>query len=204
MLPREYLREHAARLAAEMPERFGGIRLEEYPAIERERRECVTQLEEKRRRRNEVSSTRGKPSPEALAEMKQLKEEIQELERRTEEADKILRSIEEVVPNAPQPSVPRGQDETANRVERTWGEPPRFDFQPQAHWDLGPALGLLDFERGAKVAGARFTVLRGAASRLSRALIQFFLDVHTQEHGYLEVLPPFMVNAESMFGTGPR
>jgi seryl-tRNA synthetase len=202
MLPREYLRENAARLAAEMPERFGGVRLDEYATLERERRECVTQLEDKRRRRNELSSTKGRPSPEALTEMKSLKEEIQRLEARTEEAEKILREIEELVPNVPQPSVPAGRDETANRVERTWSEPPPFDFTPQAHWDLGPALGLLDFERGAKVAGARFTVLRGAASRLSRALIQFFLDVHTQEHGYFEVLPPFMVNAESMFGTG--
>jgi seryl-tRNA synthetase len=201
MLPREYLRENAARLAAEMPERFGGAGLEEYAALERERRECVTQLEEKRRRRNALTGG-GKPSPEALAEMKALKEEIQGLERRTEEAEKILRATEEIVPNVPQPSVPRGKDETANRVERTWGEPRRFDFTPQPHWDIGPALGLLDFDRGAKVTGARFTVLRGAASRLSRALIQFFLDVHTQEHGYLEVLPPFLVNASSLFGTG--
>ena len=202
MLPREYLRENAASLAAEMPERFGGAGLEEYVALERERRECVTQLEEKRRRRNALTAGGGKPSPEALAEMKALKEEIQALERRAEEAEKILRATEEVVPNVPQPSVPRGKDETANRVERTWGEPRRFDFAPQAHWDIGPALGLLDFDRGAKVTGARFTVLRGAASRLSRALIQLFLDVHTQEHGYLEVLPPFLVNASSLFGTG--
>jgi len=202
MLPREYLRENAARLAAEMPERFGGAGLEEYAALERERRECVTQLEEKRRRRNALTAGGGKPSPEALAEMKALKEEVQALERRTEEAEKILRATEEIVPNVPQPSVPRGKDETANEVERTWGEPRRFDFAPQAHWDIGPALGLLDFDRGAKVTGARFTVLRGAASRLSRALIQLFLDVHTQEHGYLEVLPPFLVNASSLFGTG--
>jgi seryl-tRNA synthetase len=202
MLPREYLREHAARLAAEMPERFGGIGLDEYAALERERRECVTRLEEKRRRRNELSATKGKPSPEALTEMKALKEEIQELDRRTEEVDKLLRATEEIVPNVPQASVPPGRDETANRVERTWGEPRRFDFTPQPHWDLGPALGLLDFERGAKVAGARFTVLNGAAARMSRALIQLFLDVHTQEHGYREVLPPFLVNASSMFGTG--
>jgi len=202
MLPREYLRENAARLAAEMPERFGGIGLDEYAALERERREAVTRLEEKRRRRNELSATKGRPSPEAIAETRALKEEIQELERRTEEVEKLLRATEEIVPNVPQESVPRGKDETANRVERTWGEPPKFDFTPQAHWDLGPALGILDFERGAKIAGARFTVLNGAAARMSRALIQFFLDVHTQEHGYREVLPPFLVNAESLFSTG--
>ncbi|HEX4438723.1 MAG TPA: serine--tRNA ligase [Thermoanaerobaculia bacterium] len=202
MLPREYLRENAARLAAEMPERFGGIGLDEYAALERERRESITRLEDKRRRRNELSATKGKPSPEVLAESRALKEEIQELERRTEEVEKLLRATEEVVPNVPQASVPRGKDETANRVERTWGEPRKFDFTPQAHWDLGPALGILDFERGAKIAGARFTVLNGAAARMSRALIQYFLDVHTQEHGYREVLPPFLVNAESLFSTG--
>ena len=102
----------------------------------------------------------------------------------------------------PHASVPRGRDETANRVERTWGSPREFGFAPQAHWDLGPALGILDFERGAKLAGARFTVLKGAAARLSRALIQFFLDVHVDEQGYTEVLPPFLANAESLFGTG--
>jgi seryl-tRNA synthetase len=134
--------------------------------------------------------------------MKALKEEIRELELRTEEADGTLAAVEKRVPNVPQDSVPRGPDETANRVERTWGEPRRFDFAPQAHWDLGPALGILDFERAVKIAGARFAVLAGDAARLSRALIQFFLDVHVDEQGYREVLPPFLANADSLFGTG--
>jgi seryl-tRNA synthetase len=202
MLPREFLRENAARLLQEMPERFAGSGLETYPELDAERRAAVTRLEEKRRRRNELSALRGKPAPETLAEMKGLKEEIRALEERVEEADRMLAAVEKQVPNVPQDDVPRGGDETANRVERTWGEPRRFDFEPQAHWDLGPALGLLDFERGAKIAGARFTVLHGAAARMSRALIQLFLDVHTEEHGYREVLPPFLVNADSLFGTG--
>ena len=202
MLPREYLRENAARLVAEMPERFGGAGLESYPELERQRREAVTRLEEKRRRRNELASGRGKPSPEALAEMKALKEEIRELEQRSEDADRMLSEVERLVPNVPDGTVPRGADETANRIERTWGTPRRFDFTPQPHWDLGVALGILDFERAAKIAGARFTVLKGAAARLSRALIQFFLDVHVEEQGYQEVLPPFLVNADSLFGTG--
>ncbi len=202
MLPREYLRENADRLISEMPERFRNAGLETYAQLERERREAVTKLEERRRRRNELTAVKGKPSPEGLAEMKALKEEIRELEERTEEADRMLAAVEQGVPNVPQDSVPRGRDETANRVERTWGEPRNFDFTPQAHWDLGPALGILDFERGVKIAGARFTVLVGAAARLSRALIQFFLDVHVDEQGYTEVLPPFLVNAESLFGTG--
>jgi seryl-tRNA synthetase len=202
MLPREFLRENAARLLREMPERFGGSGLETYTDLDAERREAVTRLEEKRRRRNEISSLRGKPDPATLAEMKTLKEEIRTLEERVEEADSKLAAVEKQVPNVPQDTVPRGTDESANRVERTWGEPRRFEFEPQAHWDLGPALGILDFERAAKIAGARFTVLSGAAARLSRALIQFFLDVHVEEHGYREVLPPFLVNADSLFGTG--
>jgi len=202
MLPREFLRENAARLLREMPERFGGSGLESYADLDAERREAVTRLEEKRRRRNDISSLRGKPDPATLAEMKTLKEEIRALEERVEEADRKLAAVEKQVPNVPQDTVPRGTDESANRVERTWGEPRRFDFEPQAHWDLGPALGILDFERAAKIAGARFTVLSGAAARLSRALIQFFLEVHVEEHDYREVLPPFLVNADSLFGTG--
>jgi seryl-tRNA synthetase len=202
MLPREYLRENAARLMAELPERFGTAGLEAYTELDRARREAVTLLEERRRRRNEISALRGKPSPEALAEMKTLKDEVRVLEERVEEADRMLEAVEKQVPNVPQDSVPRGPDETANRVERTWGEPRRFDFAPQAHWDLGPALGILDFERAVKIAGARFTVLSGAGARLSRALIQLFLDAHVDEHGYREVLPPFLVNADSLFGTG--
>ncbi len=202
MLPREYLRENAARLLSELPERFGGSGLEAYTELDLERREAVTLLEEKRRRRNELSALGGKPSPAALAEMKAVKDEIRALEERVEEADRMLAAVEKQVSNVPQDSVPRGADESANRVERAWGEPRKFDFTPQAHWDLGPALGILDFERGVKIAGARFTVLSGAAARLSRALINFFLDVHVEEQGYREVLPPFLANADSLFGTG--
>jgi seryl-tRNA synthetase len=201
MLPREFLRENAARLATEMPERFAGAGLETYAAIERQRREAVTRLEEKRRRRNELTAGKGKPSPEALAEMKALKEEIHELERATEEAEQKLTAVERVVPNVPKDDVPRGKDEAANRVERTWGAPRTFAFTPQPHWDLGVALDILDFDRAAKITGARFTVLKGAAARLSRALIQMFLDFLV-ERGYREVLPPFMINADSLFGTG--
>ena len=202
MLPREYLRENAERLLEEMPERFGKAGLDAYVELDRERRDAVTKLEEKRRRRNELSTIKGKPAPEALEEMKALKEEIRALEERAEQADQTLSAVEKGVPNVPQASVPRGRDETSNVVERSWGAPPQFAFPAQAHWDLGPNLGILDFERGAKLAGARFTVLFGAAARMSRALIQFFLDVHVDEQGYTEVLPPFLANADSLFGTG--
>jgi seryl-tRNA synthetase len=202
MLPREFLRENAERLLREMPERFSGSGIEEFVALDRRRRETVTRLEEKRRRRNEVTAVRGRPSPETLAEMKALKEEIRALEEEEERTNAELSAVETRIPNVPQDSVPRGKDETANRVERTWGSPPRFAFEPRAHWDLGPALGILDFDRGSRLAGARFTVLRGAGARLSRALIAFMLDLHTREHGYTEVFPPFLANSASLFAVG--
>jgi len=201
MLPREFLRENAQRLLAEHPERYAGSGLERFVEVDRRRREIVTRIEEKRHRRNALSAVRGKPSPEAIAETKALKEEIRRLETELEQSEAELAQVEQRIPNVPQPGVPRGKDETANRVERSWGEPRRFDFEPLAHWDLGPALGILDFERGAKLAGARFTVLKGAGARLSRALENFFLDVNTREHGYTEIVPPALANAESLFGT---
>jgi len=201
MLPRELLRENAERLLSEYPERYAGSGLERFAELDRRRRETVTRIEEKRRRRNELSAARGKPSPETIDETKALKEEIRLLEAQLEQSEAELADVEQRIPNVPQPDVPKGRDETSNRVERTWGEPRRFDFEAVAHWDLGPALGILDFERGAKIAGARFTVLKGAGARLSRALGNFFLDLHTREHGYTEILPPALANADSLFGT---
>jgi seryl-tRNA synthetase len=202
MLPREFLRENAARLLEEMPERFAGSGIERFVELDRLRRDTITRLEEKRRRRNELTSVRGKPSPEGLSEMKSLKEEIRLLEQEDERHSLDLSVIETRIPNVPHDSVPRGKDETANRLERTWGEPRTFSFPAQAHWDLGPALGILDFERGVKLAGARFTVLTGAGARLSRALAAFMLDLHTREHGYAEVFAPFLTNSDSLFATG--
>src|SRR5262249_24918481 len=201
MLPREFLRTNAERLLAEFPERFGGSGLERFVELDRLRREAVTRLEQKRHRRNEISAVKGKPSAETLSEMKALKEEIRALETEVEQHDAGLAEVERRIPNVPQADVPRGKDETDNRVERDWGKRPGFDFEPLAHWDLGPALGILDFERAAKIAGARFTVLRGAGARLSRALSNFFLDLNTRNHGYTEILPPALANADSLFGT---
>jgi seryl-tRNA synthetase len=189
-------------LLSDTPERFANSGVERFIEVDTRRRAIVTRLEEKRRRRNELTAVRGRPEPEALAEMKSLKEDIRGLEEETERVEAELTSVERGIPNAPQDTVPRGADERANRVERSWGEPRKFDFEPAAHWDLGPALGVLDFERGAKLAGARFTVLRGAGARLSRALGAFMLDLQTREHGYEEIVPPLLNNAETLFGTG--
>jgi seryl-tRNA synthetase len=202
MLPREFLRANAERLLAEFPERYAGSGLERFVELDARRREIVTQLEQKRHRRNALSAVKGKPSPEALAEMKSLKEEIRELESAVERQDSELEEVERRVPNVPKEDVPRGKDETFNRVERQWGAPPAFDFTPLAHWDLGPALRILDFERGSKLAGARFTVLMGAGARLSRAISNFLVDLQVRRRGYTEVLPPVMVNVASLYGTG--
>lgn len=202
MLPREFLRENAERLLSEAPERFRGSGLDRFVELDAARRENITRLEEKQRRRNELVAIKGRPDPEKLAEMKALKEEIRALEEAAERGDAELAGVEMRIPNAPHVSVPHGEREEDNVVARTWGEPRRFDFKPAAHWDLGPSLGILDFERGAKLAGARFTVLKGAGARLSRALASFMLDLHTREHGYTEVNPPALANADSLLGTG--
>src|SRR4029453_5204841 len=202
MLAREFLRENASKLLTEIPERFAGSGIDRFIELDGRRRELVTRLEEKPRRRNEPPSVRGNADAETLVEMKALKEEIRTLEEETERAEAELSEVERGIPNVPDDTVPRGVDESANRVVRTWGEPRRFDFEPAAHWDLGPALGILDFERGAKLAGARFTVLKGAGARLSRALGAFMVDLQSREHGYEEIAPPVLNNAETLFGTG--
>jgi seryl-tRNA synthetase len=202
MLARTFLREHASRLAREMPERYAGVDLERYAAIESRRREVVTQLEELRKNKNVLTSGKQRPSAEQVAEIKSLKERIGALEEDERRCDADLDQIERRVPNVPDSTVPRGPDESANREERRWGEPRAFSFEPKPHWEIGEKLGILDFTRAAKIAGARFSVGIGAGARLERALINFMLDLHTREAGYTEMLPPFLVNADSAYGTG--
>jgi seryl-tRNA synthetase len=202
MLPREFLREHAVRLASEYPERYAGLALDKYTDLDRKRRNLTTDIERKKHRRNELARGRGRPDEEALSEMKRLKEEIQILEEEVVEADAELGEFEKLVPNVPHESVPQGADETANLEIRRVGKPPVFSFAPRAHWDLGPELGILDFERAAKISGARFAIEYAGAARLERALMNFMLDLHTKVHGYIEVIPPYLVNAETLFGTG--
>jgi len=137
-----------------------------------------------------------------LAEMKLLSDKIKSFGPLQDEAEKELNHLLSVIPNVPHSSVPVGADLESNRLERQWGTPRKFDFTPKEHAELGEQLGILDFERGAKIAGARFTLYRNLGAKLERALINFMLDVHTLEHGYEEVLTPFMANAESLYGTG--
>jgi seryl-tRNA synthetase len=209
MISRDFLRKeyerlpHLFRQRNVPPDAFARWR-----EIDEQRRRVITQMEAARAERNSLSQKIGakrKAGEDSAAEelhSKEIATGILSLEAELRALDERFVPIEETLPNIPQSDVPDGEDETANVVLKTWGEPTRFDFSPLAHWDLGPALGILDFEAGARLAGSRFTVLRGAASRVNRALIQFMLDLHTGEHGYTEIWPPVIVNSRSLFGTG--
>jgi len=209
VLARELLRNDPDRVRRALEERGADPSLvDRWRELDERRRATIVDGEEKKRERNAASQRigelkrKGESAEEAIAATARLKGEIEIAETRLAAVEGDLTALELTLPNLPHASLPRGRDESANRVERTVGEPPRFDFAPQAHWDLGPALGILDFERGAKLAGARFTAYRGAGARLERALIQLMLDLHTREHGYTEWLPPFMVLADMLVGTG--
>jgi len=209
MISRDFLRREHDRLPHLLRQRGVPVgALEQWRAIDEERRSAITKMEAARAERNSLSQKIGakrKTKQDSSAEeslSKEIAAQIFSFEEVLKGLEERFASIEETLPNIPDDDVPEGGDETAIVVLKTWREPTRFDFPPLAHWDLGPALGILDFERAAKITGSRFTVLRGQASLLSRALIQFCIDVHTREHGYTEVLPPFLVNSASLFGTG--
>ena len=137
-----------------------------------------------------------------MAEMKKLSEEIKVLDAQVSEVEERLQNALLNVPNTPNPEVPMGEDDSDNVELRKWGEPTQFDFEAKAHWDIGEDLDILDTERAAKIAGTRFTVYKGMGARLERAVINFMLNLHTEEHGFTEILPPFMVNRAAMTGTG--
>jgi seryl-tRNA synthetase len=182
--------------------------LGDFATIDRERRDAITQVESLKAQRNklteEIARLRksGGDASAVTEQTKSLKSEVDTLETRATAADERLRAILQTIPNLPQDSVPVGADEHANREEKVWGTKPAFDFTPKPHWELGEALNILDFNRAAKISGSRFVVHYGAGARLERALANFMLDLHTREHGYTEVLTPYMVNSKSLFGTG--
>jgi len=182
--------------------------LDNFENVDRERRRFLVEAESRKARRNKVSDEiaslkkQRRDASALIAEMKQLGAEIQELDASAKDYDDQLREVLRNIPNVPHPSVPVGTGPPDNKEIRRWGELRKFDFEPKAHWDLGPALGLLDFERAAKIAGARFAVYTGLGAKLERALANFMLDIQAREHGYTEVLPPFIVNSASLYGTG--
>ena len=179
-------------------------------ALDEERRKILTELQELQNRRNALSKQIGQAmargekarAEELKREVAAMKARIQELEDMAREKEAELRAALAALPNIPRDEVPDGEDESANVEVRREGEPPQFDFTPKQHFELGEALGMMDFERAAKISGSRFVVLRGPLARLERALAQFMLDVQTQEHGYEEVWPPLLVRDDALFGTG--
>ena len=179
------------------------------PAIELDlqRREILAEVEQMKAKQNEITKQipqmkkAGESTDAVFAEMKELSGEIKELDAKVSEIDEQLRGYMLRIPNIPNDSVPVGKDDSENVEMRRWGEPRKFDFDAKAHWDIGTDLDILDFDRGAKISGTRFTVYRGLGARLERSVIQYFLNTHTA-NGYTEIFPPYMVNRASMTGTG--
>lgn len=180
------------------------------PAIEldKERRALLTDAEQKKAKQNEITKKipamkkAGENTDAIFAEMRELSDEIKEDDAKISEIDEKLKDFMLKIPNIPNENVPIGADDSENVEIRRYSEPRKFDFEPKAHWDIGTDLDILDFDRGAKIAGSRFTVYKGLGARLERAVIQFFLNTHTEESGYTEIFPPYMVNRASMTGTG--
>jgi seryl-tRNA synthetase len=203
-----WFRANFDRIAERLQTRSNPPNLDGYRELDGQRRALIAELEQSKARYNaetvEIGKLRrqGVDTSERQVGMRALSDVIAIREQDVKAVEESFREILQGIPNVPHESVPVGAGEADNLEVRRVGEPRHFDFEPKAHWDLGPELGILDLERAAKVTGARFAVYWGLGARLERALINFMLDVHTREHGYTEVLPPFMVNSASMFGTG--
>lgn len=186
----------------------GSFGLEAIPQLDEKRRALLSQVEAMKYKQGQdskqipVMKKEGQDTSELMKEMKALSEQIKELDLQVTQIEDDIKNALLNVPNTPNPSVPVGKDDTENVEIRRWGEPPVFDFEEKAHWDVGTGLDVLDFERASKIAGARFTVYKGLGARLERSVINFMLNLHTEEHGFTEILPPFMVNRDAMTGTG--
>ncbi|HET6176849.1 MAG TPA: serine--tRNA ligase [Candidatus Sulfotelmatobacter sp.] len=182
--------------------------LKDFREVDTQRRQAITEAETSKAQRNKASEEiaklkkSGQDASEAIAQTKDLREKISALEKTAADLDARLQDILAGIPNLPHASVPVGRSAEENVEVRRWGAPPKFDFTPKAHWDLGAELGVLDLERAVKLTGARFAVYWDLGAKLERALANFMLDLHTREHGYTEVMPPYLVNSDSMYGTG--
>ena len=208
MLEAKYIREHLDEVRDRLARRGQAVNFDRFLLIDGERRKNLQEWERLRALQKKVSDEvskkkkEGQEASELIAEMKKVSQEMKDLDVVVQEKEKALQDFLLTVPNLPHSSVPVGKDSADNVEVRRWGEIPRFDFKPKPHWDIGEDLGILDFKTGAKLAGARFTLYLDLGAKLERALINFMLDLHTREHGYHEVLPPFMVNRTTMTGTG--
>jgi seryl-tRNA synthetase len=208
MLDIKYLRQNIEFVRKKMDERKQPIAFDRFLILDAKRRDILLEVETLRNERNDASKKIGefkKKKADAstlIARMSEVSAKIKELDENLRITEKELNNFMLMIPNIQHESVPVGQGSEDNPILRSWGKKPAFAFEPKAHWDIGESLNILDFARGAKIAGARFTLYRGLGAALERALINFMLDLHTGEHGYTEVLTPFMVNRESMTGTG--
>jgi seryl-tRNA synthetase len=203
-----YFRDHLNEFAEMAKKRNATLDLDGFAALDKERRQLITENEQRKAQRNKASDAiarlkKEKQSADALlAEMKQVSERIKQTDERINELDAKQREFLLTIPNIPHASVPYGRGAEGNVEVRRWGTPPKFDFQPKPHWEVAEQAGILDLEAAARITGARFAVYKSWGARLERALANFFLDIHTQEHGYTEILPPFLVNTASLMGAG--
>lgn len=207
MLDMKFIRDHLDQVEQRLASRDSEISLADFRQLDERRRSLLTESESLKAQKNSVSEEIAKVKDKSqvadkIAAMKEVSSRIKALDDELKLVEEELQSLLLTIPNLPHPSTPTGCSEVENVAIRSWGNPPAFDFEPKNHWDIGEQLGILDFERAAKITGARFALLKGAGARLERALISFMLDLHTTEHGYTEVLPPFMVNRASMTATG--
>ncbi len=208
MLDLKFVRANPQVVVDALAKRGNKLSLDSFLQLETERRVILTDAEAKKAQRNSLSKEVGKlkqagQDAEALmAQVRALGDAIAVLDNRLKEVEDSLNDCLLNIPNIPHESVPVGKDDSANQEIRRFGQPPVFDFEPLNHWDIGEQLDILDFARGVKISGARFTVYKGLGARLERSVVNFFLDLHTQKHGYKEIFPPFMVNSNSMLGTG--
>ena len=208
MLDMKFVRENPELVVEAVKRRNGNLDLTEFLELDKKRREITVQVETLKSERNSASQEIGKlkkagqDATEQMAAVRALGDKIAEDDKELKAIEARLKEILLTIPNIPADDVPVGADDSANPVVRTWGEPGKFDFEPKAHWDIGEGLNIIDFERGVKVSGTRYIFYRGLGARLERAVISFFLDLHTEKHGYTEMFPPFIVNGASMQGTG--
>jgi seryl-tRNA synthetase len=203
-----YFRNNFDRIAERLATRGGALNLDGFRELDRKRRAAISETEQLKARKNAESQEVGRlrregvDTTERQKELRAIDDQIAALDEQKKAVDAEFQELLAGIPNIPHESVPVGRSEADNVEIRRVGTPPQFDFEPKAHWDLGPELGILDLQRAAKLTGARFALYWGMGAKLERALANFFLDVHTKHHGYTEVLPPFLVNSASLYGTG--
>ncbi|NLY77664.1 MAG: serine--tRNA ligase [Tissierellia bacterium] len=208
MLDIKRIRSNPEYVKEALRKRQGDYNIDKVLEIDKNRRNVITEMEQMKAKQNQVSKEipklkkEGKDVSDVLEEMRKLSDNIKELDNQVKELDNQLRDELLGIPNIPHESVAEGKSDEDNVEVRKWGEPTSFDFEPKAHWDLGVELNILDFERASKLTGARFSLFKGKGALLERALINFMIDLHVSQHGYTEMLPPFMVNRASMIGTG--